>query len=277
MFPMIPLYPVIPNLLKLGISHDEPPTIYSLLNSYVNFSKEEPVKISDLAKTGRAMFFDFDYPLTSVIDKADFETMILNHYLMRRIGYETVTAFKIALNVKLNEIMPMYNKLFESIQNWDLFNDGETVKRITKDDRISSSTTNTTNSNTSDRRYSNTPQNQIEDVKNGSYVSEYNYDKDNGQATGNSNILDTIQNVDLLIIDDLGTETVKSMKFTELFNIINTRLLNTNKKPLKTIISTNLSLQNLFATYDEIIFSRFVGHYNICRFFGDDIRFKIKR
>ena len=31
---------------------------------------------------------------------------------------------------------------------------------------------------------------------------------------------------DLLIIDDLGTETMNSMKFTELYKIINTRLLN---------------------------------------------------
>ena len=191
MFPMIPLYPVIPNLCKLGISHDEPPTIYSLLNSYVNFSKETPVKIADLARTGRVMFFDFDYPLAEGVNKADFETMILNHFLMRRIGYETVTAFKIALNVKMNEIMPMYNKLFEAIENWQIFNDGETIKRITNDNRVSNSTTNTTSNNTSDRRYSNTPQNRISEVQNGEYVSEYNYDHDTGNATGQSDITDT--------------------------------------------------------------------------------------
>ncbi len=89
----------------------------------------------------------------------------------------------------------------------------------------------------------------------------------------NSNILENILNVDLLIIDDLGTECVNNMKFTELFNIINTRLLN-QKNITKTIISTNLSLQNLYNTYDERIVSRIVGNYNICYFFGDDIRFK---
>lgn len=83
-------------------------------------------------------------------------------------------------------------------------------------------------------------------------------------------------NCDLLIIDDLGTESINSLKFTELFNIINTRLLNQNNKSLKTIISTNLTLQNLFANYDERIVSRIVGYYNICRFFGDDIRFNKK-
>ena len=66
---------------------------------------------------------------------------------------------------------------------------------------------------------------------------------------------------------------MKTVKLSELFNIINTRLLNSNKVT-KTIISTNLSLDNLFATYDERIVSRLVGNYNICYFFGDDIRFK---
>lgn len=90
----------------------------------------------------------------------------------------------------------------------------------------------------------------------------------------NSNIYDNILNVDLLIIDDLGTECINSMKFTELFNVINTRLLNQNNHVTKTIISTNLNLKDLSMKYDERIFSRFVGYYNICRFFGDDIRFK---
>lgn len=81
-------------------------------------------------------------------------------------------------------------------------------------------------------------------------------------------------NADLLIIDDLGTECSNNMKFSELFNILNTRLLNQNNHVTKTIISTNLSLNHLFKTYDERIFSRLVGYYNICRFFGEDLRYK---
>ena len=89
--------------------------------------------------------------------------------------------------------------------------------------------------------------------------------------TGISNNLLT---VDLLVIDDLGTETMNSMKFTELYKIINTRLLNQNGKSLKTIISTNLDLKGLFNTYDERLVSRFIGYYDIYRFYGDDIRLK---
>lgn len=88
-----------------------------------------------------------------------------------------------------------------------------------------------------------------------------------------STIYNSLKDVDLLIIDDLGTECMNNLKFTELFNIINTRLLNQNNKITKTIISTNLSIQNLFKAYDERIVSRLVGNYDICRFYGDDIRF----
>ena len=86
---------------------------------------------------------------------------------------------------------------------------------------------------------------------------------------------ENLLNVDLLVIDDLGTETMNSIKFTELYKIINTRLLNQSGKITKTIISTNLDLQGLYNTYDERLVSRFIGHYDIYRFFGDDIRFKI--
>ena len=91
----------------------------------------------------------------------------------------------------------------------------------------------------------------------------------------NENIVEAIYDVDLLIIDDLGTEIVNSIRVTELLNIINARLLNTNKIT-KTIISTNLSLQDLFDTYEERIISRIIGNYNVCYFFGDDIRVKNK-
>lgn len=100
-------------------------------------------------------------------------------------------------------------------------------------------------------------------------IIDYKFNKN----TTADNIYKNILDVDLLIIDDLGTESMNNIKFTELFNIINTRLLNQNNKCLKTIISTNLSLEILHKNYGERITSRLIGNYNICRFFGDDIRF----
>ena len=68
-----------------------------------------------------------------------------------------------------------------------------------------------------------------------------------GKQDSSINIVDNLINVDLLIIDDLGTESLNSMKLTELFTIINSRLLNQNNKITKTIISTNLNLNNIFS------------------------------
>lgn len=187
---------------------NKPPTIYTILESIVNANIDlnEPtpeVKIKDLAKAGRSTIFNFDYPLTSNITKEKFETMILNHFLQRRIGFETVTAFRIQLDVKLNEIMPLYNKMFDALENWEIFNDGEVTTRIGKDNRTSESTNNTSNELTnhsitstndvSDRRNSELPQNQLEDLRNGSYVTNYNYDtntnngEDNSTSQGKSN------------------------------------------------------------------------------------------
>lgn len=90
------------------------------------------------------------------------------------------------------------------------------------------------------------------------------------------NIYDSVLNTDLLIIDDLGTETLNSMKLSELFTIINTRILNLNNKITKTIISTNLNINDIFNHYEERIGSRIAGYYDIYYFFGDDLRFKNK-
>jgi DNA replication protein DnaC len=92
----------------------------------------------------------------------------------------------------------------------------------------------------------------------------------------NNNVFDAILNADLLIIDDLGTETVNSLKSTEIFNIINSRILNQNNKVTKTIISTNLSLDSLNSVYEERITSRLIGNYDCCLFYGDDIRIQKK-
>ena len=85
-----------------------------------------------------------------------------------------------------------------------------------------------------------------------------------------------VSDYDLLIIDDLGTECLNSMKLSELFTILNTRILNLNNKVTKTIISTNLNINNIFKNYEERIGSRIVGYYDIYYFFGEDLRFKRK-
>lgn len=96
------------------------------------------------------------------------------------------------------------------------------------------------------------------------------------QKNANDNVYQSVLNVDLLIIDDLGTESLNSMKLSELFTILNTRILNLNHKVTKTIISTNLNIKDIFTSYEERIGSRIAGYYDIYYFFGDDLRFRNK-
>lgn len=100
--------------------------------------------------------------------------------------------------------------------------------------------------------------------------------KMNKQKNPQDNFYKSVLEADLLIIDDLGTESLNSMKLSELFTILNTRLLNLNNKVTKTIISTNLNINNIFKNYEERIGSRIAGFYDIYYFFGDDLRLKTR-
>ena len=80
-----------------------------------------------------------------------------------------------------------------------------------------------------------------------------------------------ILNCELLIIDDLGTELANSFTTSQLYYFIEER----HMKQKSTIISTNLSFQELRERYSERIFSRFTGYYNFYMIAGDDIRIKI--
>lgn len=73
---------------------------------------------------------------------------------------------------------------------------------------------------------------------------------------------------DLLIVDDLGTEFVTEFTKSALYTLVNTRL--TGRK--NTIITTNLSPQDMARRYTPQIMSRLEGEYQVLPFVGSDIR-----
>lgn len=83
-----------------------------------------------------------------------------------------------------------------------------------------------------------------------------------------SNTEETILDCDLLIIDDLGAEFTTQFTVSALYNIINSREL--EGKP--TIISTNLTPEQLTSTYSERIASRILSNFVMLYFDGSDIR-----
>lgn len=175
------------------INNHVPPTIFQLCDS-ICYTNGTPSRISELAKNSRETFFNFDYPLSNKVDKEQFEINIINHFLMRRIGQETFTAFQLFLCDKLNEIMPKYNLLFDALDGWNLFQDGEITNRTleTENESTAKNESRSNGTNTSDRRYSAMPDNQLSEIRDGNYITDYNYDtniaenNDSSTSSGNS-------------------------------------------------------------------------------------------
>ena len=83
-----------------------------------------------------------------------------------------------------------------------------------------------------------------------------------------SEALQYVYDVDLLIIDDIGTEFITQYTAATFLNILNTRI-NAGKS---TIITTNLSLENIDGIYSTRVTSRLIGDYTILPTIGKDIR-----
>lgn len=185
-FPWI-MSPIIPNY-----DFFRPPLLYDLMNSMTNYGAEEQTKIKDLSRVCSHKIFNFQYPLSNKVNKENFETMILNHFIDRRIGFETYLMFHIKLENKMNEIMPYYNKIFDSFDDWSLFTDGGNVTKDSTDNRqtskqgsrqasgTTSNQSSSTTSGTSDRRKSDMPQNNLTEIQSGQYLTDYEYDSISG-------------------------------------------------------------------------------------------------
>jgi len=102
------------------------------------------------------------------------------------------------------------------------------------------------------------------------FIEDYRFNRESLHEP--HEMMEAIDDADLLILDDLGTEISTVITSAALFDIINQRLI--TRKP--TVISTNLSSNGLVSQYSERIVSRFLGNYEMIKFFGDDIRVKKK-
>lgn len=90
--------------------------------------------------------------------------------------------------------------------------------------------------------------------------------------TPDADTLQTLINADLLVIDDLGSEFRTSFYESVIYNIINSRI----NLGLPTIISSNLSVEELQNNYNDRVLSRLFSVYTMLMFVGEDIR-QIKR
>ena len=73
---------------------------------------------------------------------------------------------------------------------------------------------------------------------------------------------------DLLILDDLGSEMTTPFVQSALYTLINSRLA----ADRRTVISSNLSMDQVRQRYTPQIASRLEGEYRVLPFYGEDIR-----
>lgn len=187
------LQPICPDFINALSISDEPPMLSDLMESKINYNNPNPVEVDKLPKYFRQYLFDFDYPLDNKY-KEDFEITFLEHYMFRRIGFETYTSFKLHLKVKLKTIMPKYNKMFDGFSKLDFTGLKEIHSREEKENGKSNNTT------TNDNRYSQLPQNEIEDVKDGSYLTDYTYNTGTSNGTAERNVN---EDIDITRVDDI--------------------------------------------------------------------------
>lgn len=143
--------------------------------------------------------FDFDYPFYNEERRKQFEQHFIEHFYFDEIGQETIARFKHRLKIKLNLIMPYWNKIFLAdeleqriLDNYDVT---ETYEKEVFDNttQTSNGTVTSTNENTSKNLESDTPVTKT-DLDNIDYFSNITKDIANGKNDTTSNNTNNVQN-----------------------------------------------------------------------------------
>lgn len=109
--------------------------------------------VNKIIESARPFIFDFDYPIFNPEYKSVLETKIIRHYYTQEIGLETVGLWKLKLETRMTEIMPYYNKLYESNElQFDVLTDYSYIKNHQGQARQDGSTDVTTSGETSNDR-----------------------------------------------------------------------------------------------------------------------------
>ena len=108
-----------------------------ICENYAGLNESEGYgKIADIIANSRSKVFDFDYPIFDEAYRSVLETKILKHFYLREICAETVGIWKHFLDMRMNEIMPYFNKLYESeLIEFDPLYDVDLTKDYKKDSK----------------------------------------------------------------------------------------------------------------------------------------------
>lgn len=86
-----------------------------ICETYAGYNESQNYdNLNAVIENSRAKVFDFDFPIFDETYRSVLETKILKHFYTREIGFETAGLWKHFLDMRLNEVMPYYNKLYQS-------------------------------------------------------------------------------------------------------------------------------------------------------------------
>lgn len=191
-----------------------------ICENYAGLTESEgQSNVNKIIAESRDKVFDFDFPIYDESYRSVLETKILKHYYTREIGCETVGLWKHFLDMKMNEIMPYYNQLYESAtldfnplydcdysttssrdighdekttnaSKEDYSNSGTRTDNLTEQEKINSTRTDnlahhdtTVSSSSSKDKYSDTPQGALTNVENETYLTNARIIDENGNVT----------------------------------------------------------------------------------------------
>ena len=164
-------------------------------------------QIDDVISNSWNKIFD-NFPIFDESYRSVLCSKILKHYYTREISAETVGLWQLWLNTRMGEIMPYYNKLYESaLLEFDPFKDtnysrnhggtftGDTVRNGRSEIDVDNSVTSNGTSN-SKNLFSDTPQGAITNIENESYLTNATLIKDTDTNTTNTDGNSTTQNTE---------------------------------------------------------------------------------
>ena len=163
---------------------------------------------------------DNEYVKSLIPTREEINTKLLNHYKRYEIGFETIEWFLYELEITMNEIMPIYNQRFKSVEIMSVIDDPfgnvdvtETFKE-TRSGTSKSTDSGSSSSNATDN--SSTTSSATDTSSTTSNSDSHNKKIENDTANGNilgvnASDIDSVTHADKITWDKNGTENSTNM------------------------------------------------------------------
>ena len=160
-------------------------------------------KVDEVIRLALPKIFYFDFPIFDENHRTELETKIIKHYYTREIGVETVGLWLLKLEMTMNEIMPYYNQLYESVSlKYNPLHDVDITRTVNTSLKNNSDKTGNSNSNSNSsgsstlngtnlNLLSDTPQGGLQNIENQDYLTSVTKAVNNQNDTTTANMMNT--------------------------------------------------------------------------------------